>query len=77
MMPKLDGLRDGKCRPVWPTLTYTALAIWRGLVSRTARALVGSDHVHTFAISTEIVAQGALVDVYKRQAELCFMPQQT
>lgn len=48
---------------MWPTLTYTALAVWRGLVSRIARALVGSDHVHTFAISTEIVAQGALVDI--------------
>lgn len=43
---------------------YTALAVWRGLVSRIARALVGSDHVHTFAISTEIVAQGALVDIH-------------
>lgn len=73
-MPKLDSLRDGKRRPVWPALTYTALAVWCGLVSRIARALVGSDHVHTFAISTEIVAQGALVDIYKRQAELCFMP---
>ena len=63
MVPKLNGLRGGKCRPVWPTLTYTALAVWRGLVSRIARALVGSDHVHTFAITTEIVAQGALVDI--------------
>lgn len=42
----------------------TALAVWRGLVSRIARALVSSDHVHTFAISTEVVAQGALVNIY-------------
>lgn len=58
-----------------PTLTCTALAVWRGLVPRIARTLVGSNHVHTFAISAEIVTQGALINICERQTEPCFMPE--
>lgn len=57
-------------RPAWSPLTCTALAVWRGLISRIARALIGSNHVHTFSISAEIVTQGAFINIYKRYKEL-------
>lgn len=44
-------------------LTHTALPVRRGLESRVAGALVGPDDVDTAPVATEVVTEGALVDV--------------
>lgn len=68
----LRDVRNVSLRHVWPLLTCTALAVWSGLVSGIARALVGPNHVHTFSISAQIVTQGTLIDIYKRHTESVF-----
>lgn len=58
--------RNASCRSLWRMLTRTALPVWRGLVPRITGTLIGSNHVHTFSISTEIVTQGAFIYIYKK-----------
>lgn len=44
-------------------LTYAALPVWCGLVAGVTGALVGSRHVDTLAILTQVVTQLALINI--------------
>lgn len=49
--------------PFGGALTDTALPVQRGLEARVAGALVGADDVDAAPVATEVVTEGALVDV--------------
>lgn len=50
-----------------PILANTALSVWSSLISGVTRTLISSNHVHTFAISAQIITQRAFIYIWKRR----------
>lgn len=57
-------------------LTDTALPVQRGLEARITGALVGTDDVDAAAIATQVVTEGALVDICGGKSSLSSQPWQ-